>query len=123
MLDNIILIAPVAFLGQKYLVDIAFNDGLQRIGYEAFTETEKIKVLNIPSSVTFIDSLYYRESSVEIVIINRSVVTDETITNIRIPFGYDFPLFYVPDDSYDYYIIDRDWSNMFNNIYMQSELS
>jgi len=123
MPDNIILIAPVAFLGQKYLVDIAFGDSLLRIGYEAFTQTEKIRVLNIPSSVIFIDSLYYRESSIEIVIINRSVVTDETITNIRIPFGYDLPLFYVPDDSYDYYIIDRDWSNMFNNIYMQSELS
>ena len=123
MPDNIVLVSPLAFYGQKYLVDIAFSDNLIKIGYEAFTQTEKIRVLNIPSSVGFIDALYYRESSVEIVIINRSVVTDETITNIRVPFAYDFPTFYVPDDSYDYYIIDREWSNMFNNIYMLSELS
>jgi hypothetical protein len=122
MPDNIILIAPVAFLGQKYLVDIAFNDGLIRIGYEAFTETEKIRILNIPSSVVYIDSLYYKESSLEIVIINRSVVIDGDITNISYPRSDDFPLFFVPDDSFEDYLANQVWSIMQNNVYRHSEL-
>jgi hypothetical protein len=122
MPENIALIAPAAFFGQEHLVDIAMNDGLERIGYDAFTETEKIKVLNIPSSVIFIDSLYSRSSSLEIVIINRSAVIDGSITIVRTPRAYDFPIFYVPDDSYDDYRTDRDWSIMYNNIFRHSEL-
>lgn len=121
--SNITLIAPAAFYGQKYLIDIGFNDGLERIGYDVFTETQKIKILNIPSSVIFMDSLYYRNSSIEVVIINRSVVADGSITNIRTPRGYDIPTFYVPDDSFDDYRMDRDWSTIYIYIEKLSELT
>jgi hypothetical protein len=123
MPDNITIIAPAAFLGQKYLVDIFLNDGLLRIGYDSFTETEKIKILNVPSSVVYIDSLYYGESSLEIVIINRSVVTDGDTTKMLMPRANDFPKFYVPDDSYDDYAADREGSIYYYFIYRKSELS
>ncbi|PKK94893.1 MAG: hypothetical protein CVV60_04120 [Tenericutes bacterium HGW-Tenericutes-5] len=121
--ENIRMIAPSAFYGQRYLIDIGFNDGLERIGYDVFSETQKIKILNIPSSVVFMDSLYYRNSSIEVVIINRSVVTDGSITNIRTPRAHDIPTFYVPDDSFDDYRMDRDWSTIYIYIEKLSELS
>lgn len=120
--EDISLIAALAFYGQKHLESINLNNGLISIGQSSFAKVEKLKMLNIPSSVESIDQYFTKESSIEIVIINRSVVLNGSLTFIRASLDSSTPQFYVPDDSYDDYISDFNWGVLADYILSLSEL-
>jgi hypothetical protein len=116
------MIAAYAFYGQKYLEFVSLNNGLESIGHSAFAGVKKIELINVPSSVRIIDLYFARESSIETVIINRSLVVDGSLTIIRASLDSSSPQFFVPDDSYEDYLADMNWIEYYNFINPISEL-
>ncbi|MFP4478366.1 MAG: leucine-rich repeat protein [Candidatus Izemoplasmatales bacterium] len=115
-------IAPYAFYGQQFLETISLSSNLEEIGECAFMETEKLRVLDLPSSVTYIGYDLARRSSIETVIINRSLEEDGSLpgpVQHRYP---DNPSIYVPDDSYDDYMADSNWQPIGEFLHPMSEL-
>jgi hypothetical protein len=121
VLSSTITIAPGAFWGQRYLENITIPDGLRYIGVNSFAKVEKIKFLDLPATVTLIDSNAFTDSSIETVILRRSGVEESTITKTRLFAAEGLPTFYVPDDSYDLYRYDISWGGMMDFIRPMSE--
>lgn len=106
---EVITIGPYAFAGQRYLEKINFPDSLEIIAYSAFRDVEKLTILDIPASVTFIDRDLTINSSIESIIIRRSFEADGSITYTTL-FPYtNMPTIYLPDDSIDIYLESNQW--------------
>jgi hypothetical protein len=103
------VIAPYSFYGQRFLESIIFPNTLTHLGYYAFRGVERLKVLDLPESVEYIDSDLTQKSSIETLIIRRSGIVYDSITRANISWYTDFPVVYVPDDSLDLYRDDPDW--------------
>jgi len=121
VLDGTVTIAPGAFWGQKHLENITLPVGLKYIGYNAFNSVEKIKTIDLPSTVILIDAHAFTDSSVDVVIVRRSGVIEESITNSRQVPADGTPTFYVPDDSLDLYKYNQAWAGFMNYIKPMSE--
>jgi hypothetical protein len=121
VLDGTVTIAPGAFWGQKHIENITLPNGLKYIGYNAFNSVEKIKTIDLPSTVILIDAHAFTDSSVEVVIVRRSGVLEESITNSRQVPADGTPTFYVPDDSLDLYKYNQAWAGFLNYIKPMSE--
>jgi hypothetical protein len=115
-------VASNAFYGQKYLEFITLSPNLEYLGHRVFMEVEKLKVLDVPSSVIYIGSDLTRSSTVETIIINRSFIEDGSLPGpILYPYP-DYPEYYVPDDSLSEYLSDFNWQFISEYINPISEL-
>jgi hypothetical protein len=121
VLSSAITIAPGAFWGQRYLENITLPNGLMYIGVNSFAKVEKIKLLDVPATVTLIDARAFSDSSIETVILRRSGVAEESITKTRLFAEEGLPLIYVPDDSYDLYRYDLSWAGLTDFLKPMSE--
>ena len=102
--EDVVFIAICAFNNNKNLETLVLNDGLKSIGALAFSYSEKLKTLNIPSSVEWIEFGILLRSNIEALIINRSYYVDGSITNItNLTVMTETPQIYVPDDSLSIY--------------------
>jgi len=115
-------IAPYAFYGQQFLETITFSSNLTHLGSSSFMETEKLTVLDIPSSVTFIGYDLARNSSIETIIINRSLAEDGSLPGPQMMPYPNFPDVYVPDEAYNDYLSDFNWQFIGEYIHPISEL-
>jgi hypothetical protein len=91
------------------------------IGVNSFAKVEKIKLLDVPATVTLIDARAFSDSSIETVILRRSGVAEESITKTRLFAEEGLPLIYVPDDSYDLYRYDLSWAGLTDFLKPMSE--
>ena len=119
---DVIALGYFAFSDNLYLESINLNQGLKFIGEYAFTNTSKIKLLNVPATVEFIGYASFLDSSIETLIINRSVLEDGSITKVHsLTRLSEIPTIYVPDDSYDEYLKDQFWQVMSDSVKLYSE--
>jgi len=111
-----------AFASNKNLETLNLNNQITRIESYAFMGTQKLTRLDWPSSVVNIGMNVMFYSSIEIVIVHRSIVIDGSITMIGFTHSPDWlPIFYVPDDSYDAYVADLGWTYIQADIHRISE--
>lgn len=101
--DGTKVIAPYAFHGQPHVQNVLFPDGLTHVGYNVFSETENIAVLDLPESVEWIDARLTESSSVHSIIIRRSGIEQEGLTLGMLSWYENMPTIYVPDDSLELY--------------------
>lgn len=106
---EVITIGPYAFAGQRYLEKLNLPDSLEIIAYSAFRDVEKLTILDIPSSVTFIDRDLTINSSIESIIIRRSFEIDGSITYTTLYYYVNMPTIYLPDDSIEIYLESYQW--------------
>lgn len=108
--DETTEIMPYAFSENKYLEEIDLGQMIASIGDHAFVSAQKLISIDIPSSVENLGPYVFIDSSIEQVIIHRSVIIDGSITRLDSRNYYDgAPIVYVPDDSYDAYLTSRSW--------------
>lgn len=111
-----------SFEFNKNLVEVVFNSDLEVIGNLSFSNSMKIKKLEVPASVTFLGNSFFEDSAIETVILERSYITDGSIvyTGGIGAFDQDVKIF-VPDDSIEAYFQDLMWERYGNNVYSMSE--
>lgn len=113
------IVGPLSFAFNENLQIVTLNEGLTHIAYAAFMETEKVKLLDIPASVVYIENLFTMDSSIEIVIIRRSQVDDGSITQTAIMTAYPgIPNFYFPNESFNAYKQNSNWQYL--SIYLKT---
>lgn len=117
------ILGPLSFAFNENLQIITLNEGLTNIAYAAFMETEKLKLLDIPASVVYIDNLFTLDSSIEIVIIRRSQVEDGSITQTAMVTPYPgMPNFYFPNESFNAYKQNSNWQYLLTYLKTHSDL-
>lgn len=108
-----LVISAWAFSENQNLTSIDLGSSITTIDDYAFLGSVQLNNINIPSSVTMIRMYVFHDSSIDTIIINRSVVVDETITRILswIDISTTETLYriYVPDDSVEAYCADDYW--------------
>jgi len=121
--NDITCIYDYAFANNKNLETLNLNDQITWIESYAFMGTQKITRLDWPSSVVNIGMSVMFYSSIEIIVVHRSIIVDGSITMIGFTHSPDWlPIFYVPDDSYDAYVDDLGWTYIQADIHRISEL-
>ncbi|KFZ27634.1 MAG: hypothetical protein KQ78_00173 [Candidatus Izimaplasma bacterium HR2] len=124
VLPGILSIGPNAFAFNQNLKSIDLGSNIINIDIQAFYGVEKLLELNIPSSVLYIEFNIIMDSSIDVIILNRSVLVDGSITPISTGLGRideDDLRIYVPDDSIDEYLEHIFWSRYSDRIYLLSE--
>ncbi len=119
--EDVLVIGYYAFSENQYIEEIVIQEGLRVIKWGAFESSERITFLNLPASLTLIESKAFFSSAVEAVIINRSIVVDGSITFWNLTYGSFGFFIYVPDDSYQAYIESENWSSYEHGIKPISE--
>ena len=120
--EDVVFIAICAFNNNKNLEILVLNDGLISIGALAFSYSEKLKTLSIPSSVEWIEYGILLRSNIETLIINRSYYIHGSITNIsNLTVRTETPQIYVPDDSLSIYQENQFYSYIIEFINPMSE--
>jgi len=112
--DGINTLASFSFSSTKFLVTIDFGDELISILDRAFNNSEKITILDIPSSCEYIGYFIGSGSNINTIIINRSIIVNESITILISPIEYfteNNITFYVSDDSIETYKTTDYWLN------------
>lgn len=95
-----------AFMNNHSLTNIDFSDHLEAIGHEAFYGMSGLSVVDIPRSIQYIGNNILGSSSVQSMVIRRSVEDgDLPIMEFNlINMDYmTYPTLYLPDDSIDAY--------------------
>lgn len=121
--ENVLVIGYYAFSENQYIEELIIQEGLKKIEWGAFENSEKITFLDLPASLTLIEPKAFFDSAVEAVIINRSIVVDGSITFWNLTYGSFGFFIYVPDDSYDAYIESEYWNSYERGIKPISEYS
>ncbi len=124
--EGILSIGPYSFAYNKYLEMTDLGNELTNIGMGAFHGAEMLSELNIPSSVMYIRMYALTNSSIDTIIVNRSLLIDGSITFLTVSFGpvdeEDFKI-YVSNDSIDEYLTSIFWKNYSDDIYPITEYS
>lgn len=105
--DNVSTISPRAFEYNRHLEQIVLNQGLEVIADMAFAYAEKLTMLDIPETVLTLGRRLLYESSVDTLIIRRSINLG-SITQLISPLEASVTV-YVPDDSLSYYNTHQYW--------------
>ncbi len=121
--NNIEYIGDSAFRGNKNLETIDLGNKIGFIDGGAFDNLKKLKVLDIPNTVGTVMDLCIDETSIEVIILRRSLIVDGSITKVRICQRDVNSLieYYVPDDSINDYKVDTVWYHYADTIHPFSE--
>jgi|GEM_PF-1004496 len=105
ILEGTTRIGRSAFYGQEYLEEVVIASTVEDVNDSAFAETKKLSYLAFPSSVGYLGNRLTFHSSIEYIIINRTI-DDGRLTVINL--GESWPDIYVPNESFMDYIDDDD---------------
>lgn len=118
-------IMDYALFGNLNLVTLNLTDNVEYIGTQAFAQSQKIQVLEIPSTVWFIESYCFQDAQIQTIILHRSAHVEGSITQTSSNIGrieVEGFAIYVVDDSYAEYLAASGWSQYSDQIHLLSEL-
>ncbi len=105
ILEGTTRIGRSAFYGQEYLEEVVIASTVEDVNDSAFAETKKLFFLAFPSSVGYFGNRLTFHSSIEYIVINRTM-DDGRLTVINL--DESWPDIYVPNESFMDYIDDDD---------------